>query len=30
MGDWLTGKFLEFNRGDSHAKLVLDIILVSP
>ena len=30
MGDWLTSKFLEFNRGDSHSKLVLDIILVWP
>ena len=29
MGDWLTSKFLEFNRGDSHSKLVLEIILVS-
>jgi hypothetical protein len=29
MGDWLTSKFLEFNQGESHSKLVLDIILVS-
>ncbi len=29
MGDWLTAKFLEFNRGESHSKLVLEIILVS-
>jgi hypothetical protein len=30
MGDWMTQKFLEYKRGESHSKLVLDIIVSSP